>query len=53
MAAFFGAFQLDRIFLGDHRIFRKAFGQGAADERLAAEVGHGDRALVLLGQHLR
>ena len=45
--------QLGRVFLGDHGVVRKRLGQRPADQRLAAEVGHGDRALVLLGQDLR
>ncbi len=44
--------QFGRIFFGDHRIIGKCLSECAADQSLTAEIRDGNRAFVLLGQHL-
>ena len=47
-----GPAELGRVFLGDQRVVGERLSEGAADQGLAAEVGHRDRAAVGLGQDL-
>ena len=47
-----GRAELAGVLLRDHRHVREALGETAQDQRLAAPVGLGDRALVGLGAHL-